>query len=212
MMRSNIFHRLALLAALAGFALSIPMSNVTITEGNFTATSLNITATTRNITAAGHKTIATGDNVTAIGRNAMTVRGGFVPPTDEPSMLDWFEFIRNLFTPCEYPPDPDEVAAKNINLTGLTPKCAETIWCRYRLLKRQRDWSNSTHTAVLWPDIRRDKAEKLFDSPTLNGTLFNESEEFMWGDGGGWIHTYAGQWDFEQVCFLLKRKEVRQSP
>jgi hypothetical protein len=176
MMRSNIFQRLALLAALAGFALSVSVSNIT-----------------------------------TIGSNATATRGSIVPPIDEPTMLDWFEFVRNLFTPCEYPPDPEEVAAKNINLTGLTPKCAETIWCRYRLLKKQRDWNNNTHTAVLWPDIRRDKAERLFDSPMLNGTLFNESEDSMWGDGGGWVHTYAGQWNFEQVCYLLKRKEVGPS-
>jgi hypothetical protein len=126
---------------------------------------------------------------------------------DQPTLMDFFEFLRNLFTPCEYPPDPEEIEAKNISLTGLSRNCAETIWCRYRLYKKQRHWDNSTHTALLWPDITRQKAEKLFDSHILNGTLFNESEDSMWD--GNWIHTYAGQWNFEQICYLLKRKEAR---
>jgi hypothetical protein len=125
---------------------------------------------------------------------------------DEPTWLDLFEFARNFITPCEYPPDPEELEAKAINLTGLTPECAKTIWCRYRMYKKQRTWENSTLTAVLWPDIKRAKAEKLFDSPILNGTLFNENEDSMWD--GQWIHTYAGQWSFEQTCYLLKQKVV----
>jgi len=127
---------------------------------------------------------------------------------DEPTWLDLFEFARNLVTPCEYPPDPEELEGKALNLTGLNTECAKVIWCRYRMYRKQKRWENATLTAVLWPDIKRSKAEKLFDSPLLNGTLFNESEESMWE--GPWIHIYSGQWSFEQTCYLLKQKVVSQ--
>jgi hypothetical protein len=133
-----------------------------------------------------------------------------LPGLDDPGLSSFKDLLDILFprpTPCKFPPDPQELEAKKgLNISGLEPECAKNIWCRYNNFKRQ-DWSNNTWHANLYWNVTRKQAETLFDSPELNGTLFNDNEDMMWHPTS-WGRSYSGKWNYSQVCYLQKRPEV----
>src|ERR1700761_7607866 len=124
-----------------------------------------------------------------------------LPRLDDPGSSSFKDLLDILFsrpTPCKFPPDPQELELKKgLNISGLEPECAKNIWCRYHNLKPQ-DWSNKTWHAILYWNVTRKQAETLFDSPELDGTLFNDMEDMMW-QITSWGRYYSGKWNHSQV-------------